>query len=58
MYSSVTNMFYTQLSRVFRRLNMLPVSRFQNFHALDLTMEVAQIKAEDETFQKCTAINS
>ena len=48
----------TQLCRVFRRLNMLPVSRFQTFHALDLTMEVAQIKAGDGTFEKCTAINN
>ena len=33
---------------------MLPVSRFQTFYALDLTMEIAQIRVEDGTFQKCT----
>ena len=29
--SDYADMCYTHLSRVFRRLNMLPVSRFQNF---------------------------
>ena len=48
-------MYYIHRSRVFRRLNMLPVSHFQN---LDLTMEVAQIRAEDGTFQKCTINNT
>ena len=51
--SDFADMCYTHLSWVFFRLNMLPVSRFQNFYVLDLTMEVAQIKAEDGTFQKC-----
>ena len=57
MYSSVTNMCYTQLSRVFRRLNMLSVSRFQNFSRPGFDDGSSSIKAEDETFQKCTAIN-
>ena len=48
------DMCHTNLSGVFRRLNMLPVSRFQNFDVLDLTMEATQIRAEDGTFQKCT----
>ena len=48
------DMCKTHLSRVFCRLNMLPVSCFQAFYVLDLTIEVAQIRAEDGTFQKCT----
>ena len=58
--SDYADMCYTHLSRVFRRLNVLPVSRFQNFWigrcVLDLTIEVAQIRDEDGKFQEC-AIN-
>ena len=44
---------YTHLSRVLRRLDMLPVSRFQNLLCPGSDEEVAQIRAEDGTFQKC-----
>ena len=53
-FSDSPEMCYTHLSRVFCRLNMPPVSRFETFYALDLTMEGAQITVEDGTFQKCT----
>ena len=47
-------MCYTHLSRVFHRLNMLPVSRFQNFLCSASEDEVTQIRAGDGTFQRCT----
>ena len=54
--SEYADMCHTHFSRVFRRLNLLPVKIHvsKTFHALDLMMEVAQIRAEDGTFQKCT----
>ena len=52
--SDHADMCCTHLSRVFSGLKhvacfMLP----KTFYVLDLTMEVAQIRAEDGTFQKC-----
>ena len=44
---------YTHLSGVFHRLNMLSVTLLQNFLCLYLTIEVAQIRAENGRFQKC-----
>ena len=37
----------TYVSRVFHRLNMLPVSRFQNFYCPGSDDKVAQMRAED-----------
>ena len=51
--SDYADMCHTQLSRVFRRLNVLLFHVSKTFYALDLTMEVDQIRVEDGTFQKC-----
>ena len=45
--SDHADMCCTHLSRVFRDQNMLLVSCFPKLYVLDLTMEVAQIRAED-----------
>ena len=52
--SDYADMCHTHFSRVFRRLNLLPFHVSTTFYALDLTMEVDQIRVEDGTFQKCT----
>ena len=53
--SDYVDMCYAHLSRVLRRLSMLCLFHVsKTSHALDLTMEVAQIRVEDGTFQKCT----
>ena len=52
--SDYADVCHSHHSRVFRRLNVLPVHVFKTFYALDLTMEVDQIRVEDGTFQKCT----
>ena len=52
--SDYGDMCHTHLSRVFHKLNVLPVSLSKTFYALNLTMEVDQIRVEDGTFQKCT----
>ena len=43
--SDYADMCLSHLSMVFRRLNVLPVSRSKTFYALDLTMEVDQTSA-------------
>ena len=48
--SDYADVCYTRFYRVFRRLDMLLVSRFKNL-CPGLTMELAQIRAEDGTFQ-------
>ena len=55
--SDYADMCYRHLSKVFGRLNMLPVSASQTFYSLNLTMKVAQIRMEDGTFQKCAVNN-
>ena len=45
--SDYADMFHTHLSRVLHRLNL----KTETFYALDLTMEVDQIRVEDGTFQ-------
>ena len=53
--SDYADMCHTYLSRVFRKLNILYLFHIsKTFYALDLTMEVGQIRVEDGTFQKCT----
>ena len=49
--SDYADVCYTHVSRAFQRLNMLPVSHSKTFCALDLMMEVAQIREDDGTFQ-------
>ena len=52
--SDYADMCHTHLSRVFRKLNMLYLFHIsKTFYALDLTMEVDQIRVEDGTLQKC-----
>ena len=52
--SNYADMCHSHLSRVFRRLNVLSVHVSKTFYALDLMMEVDQIRVEDGMFQKCT----
>ena len=53
--SDYADMCHTHLSGVFRKLNMLYLFHVsKTFYALDLTMEVDQIRVEDGTFQECT----
>ena len=53
--SDYADMCDTHLSRVFRELNMLCLFQVsKTVYALDLLMEVDQIRVEDGTFQKRT----
>ena len=53
--SDYAGICHTHLSRVFRKLNMLYLFHVsKTFYALNLTMEVDQIRVEDGMFQKCT----